>query len=54
MHQQMKEQLTIAGNLGISIDSSIRLHEYNIIIDAIFGIGLSKPIEGNMQILSMR
>ncbi|NLP16058.1 MAG: NAD(P)H-hydrate dehydratase [Clostridiales bacterium] len=46
--QQMKEQLTIAGNLGISIDSSIRLHEYNIIIDAIFGIGLSKPIEGNM------
>ena len=49
--QQMKEQLTIAGNLGISM-IAVSDHEYNIIIDAIFGIGLS-PIEGN-KILSMR
>lgn len=43
---QMKLQLTIANNLGISIDNSNRLCEYNIIIDAFFGIGLSKPVLG--------
>ena len=48
---QMKLQLTIANNLGISIDNSNRLCEYNIIIDAFFGIGLSKPVLGYFQIL---
>ncbi|MDF2472383.1 MAG: hypothetical protein K0R21_165 [Anaerocolumna sp.] len=43
---QTKEQLTIARNLGLSIDSNINFNEYTIIIDAIFGIGLSKPISG--------
>ncbi len=46
--EQMKAQLTIAENLGISIDNSNKLCEYNIIIDAIFGIGLSKPVEGKL------
>lgn len=46
--EQMKTQLTIAENIGISIDNSSSIHEYNIIIDGIFGIGLSKPIEGKM------
>ena len=46
--EQMKVQLTIAENLGISIDNSKKTYEYNIIIDALFGIGLSKPIEGRL------
>lgn len=46
--QEMKIQLNIASNLGISINNSIDICEYNIIIDAIFGIGLSKPITGNL------
>jgi NAD(P)H-hydrate epimerase len=45
--EQMKVQLTIAENLGISIDNRKKTYEYNIIIDALFGIGLSKPIEGS-------
>ena len=46
--EQMKTQLTIAQNLGISIDNSNTICEYNIIIDALFGIGLSKPIGGKL------
>ena len=46
--EQMKVQLTIAENLCISIDNSKKTYEYNIIIDALFGIGLSKPIEGRL------
>ena len=46
--EQMKTQLTIAENLGISIDNRKKIYEYNIIIDALFGIGLSKPIEGSV------
>lgn len=41
-----KEQLEIARNLGITIENNNKLHEYNIIIDAIFGIGLSRDITG--------
>ena len=53
--EQMKAQLDIAENIGISIDNrnidksidnSTGIDEYNIIIDAIFGIGLYKPVEG--------
>ncbi len=43
---QAKQQLTIARNLGISIYNNIKIEEYIIIIDAIFGIGLSKPVSG--------
>lgn len=47
--EQMKAQLEIARNLGILIENSNKLHEYNIIIDAIFGVGLSKPVTGEIQ-----
>ena len=46
--KEMQLQLTIAENLGIIINNSCSLIEYNIIIDAIFGIGLSKPIRGEL------
>jgi NAD(P)H-hydrate epimerase len=49
--EQTKEQLKIARNLGISIDNNININEYTIIIDAIFGIGLSKPVTGAYEII---
>lgn len=43
---QMKAQLAMAEKLGVPLENSDRLAEYNIIIDALFGVGLSKPISG--------
>ncbi len=43
---QMKVQLELAKNLGIPRENSNKLSEYNIIIDAVFGVGLSKPVTG--------
>lgn len=47
--EQALEQLKIVRNLGISINNNINLNEYTIIIDAIFGIGLSKPVSGQYE-----
>jgi ADP-dependent NAD(P)H-hydrate dehydratase / NAD(P)H-hydrate epimerase len=44
--EQTKQQLEIARNLNIPIENYNKLHEYNIIIDAIFGVGLSRPVTG--------
>jgi len=38
-------------NSGFSIKQSINLEEYDIIIDSVFGIGLSRPITKELQIL---
>jgi NAD(P)H-hydrate epimerase len=43
---QMRQQTEIAKNLGIPLENNIKPGEYNIIIDAIFGVGLSRPVEG--------
>lgn len=42
----LKHQLQIARNLGIYFENSNKLSEYNIIIDALFGIGLTRPVTG--------
>jgi len=42
----LKQQLTIARNLCISIYNNIVIAEYTIIIDAIFGVGLNRDITG--------
>jgi NAD(P)H-hydrate epimerase len=42
----MKAQLEKAGNLGVPIENSNKLREYNIIIDAIFGVGLARDVSG--------
>ncbi len=43
---QMRAQLEMAKNLEIPLENSNKLSEYNIIIDAVFGVGLSKPVTG--------
>ncbi len=40
------KQINIAENLGISIYNNVDINEYTVIIDGIFGIGLSKPLTG--------
>lgn len=43
---EMKTQINIAKNTDVRFITNETKSEYNIIIDAIFGIGLSRPIEG--------
>ena len=45
--EQMKQQLRIAGNLGMSVYNSAKISEYTVIIDSLFGVGLKRNIEGN-------
>lgn len=44
-----KLQMEIARNLKIKIEHYNKLHEYNIIIDAAFGVGLTRPITGEFE-----
>jgi NAD(P)H-hydrate epimerase len=44
-----RQQLSIAQNLGISIDNNIDWNEYTIIIDGVFGIGLNKEVKDNYK-----
>ncbi len=46
---EMRKQLEIAKNLEISFVTNIEENEYDIIIDAIFGIGLSREITGEYK-----
>lgn len=49
--KEMKRQMTIAEKMGICIkmyDDSLS-GEYNIIVDALFGIGLSRTVQGMFQ-----
>ncbi len=45
----MKAQLEMANKLGIPIEDRDRLNEYNIIIDALFGVGLSREVTGEYE-----
>ena len=47
--EEMKKQLEIAKNLGISFVTDMKKNEYDIIVDAIFGIGLSREITGEYR-----
>lgn len=44
--EQMKVQLKIIRNLGMSILNSAKISEYTVIIDALFGVGLKRNIGG--------
>lgn len=45
--EEMKQQLFIARNLSVPVITDPVIAEYTIIIDAIFGIGLSRDIKGD-------
>lgn len=44
--EQMKAQLNIARNLGMSVYNYAKVSEYTVIIDSLFGVGLKREIEG--------
>ncbi len=44
-----QKQLQIARNLGIPFEHTNKLYEYNIVIDAIFGVGLSRAVSGEYE-----
>lgn len=44
---QTKTQIEIIKNLGYSFENNYKPGEYNIIIDAIFGVGLSRQVSGD-------
>src|SRR5699024_6386620 len=46
LSEECRIQKKIAGNLGISIITEIPAEEYTVIIDAVFGVGLSREISG--------
>ena len=47
--QQMQEQLIIANNLCVPIISEPTYNDYSIIVDAIFGVGIARPITGEYK-----
>lgn len=47
--EEMKRQLLIARNCGVPVRGKEALDEYTIIIDGLFGIGLSREIEGEYR-----
>lgn len=44
--EQTARQIRILENLGFSIQSNLKEEEYDIVIDALFGVGLSRNLEG--------
>ncbi|XCP83655.1 NAD(P)H-hydrate epimerase [Roseburia hominis] len=47
--QEMRAQMEILEKLGVSFGNSLPDREYSVIIDAVFGIGLSRIIEGRYR-----
>ncbi len=47
--EETKIQKKICENYGINICSNCEIHEYTCIVDAIFGVGLSREIKGHYQ-----
>lgn len=48
---EMKTQLNIAGNSGVSVINEFNPDEYDIIIDAIFGVGLTRPVKDEYAVI---
>lgn len=47
--EETRLQMQILTNLGIPVGNSLPKKEYSVIIDAVFGIGLSRNIEGRYR-----
>ncbi len=46
MTEETRRQVSILKNLGFSIQSKLESSEYDMVVDALFGIGLSRNVEG--------
>ncbi len=46
--QENEQQLHMVQNLGIPVINNAKISSYNIVVDALFGIGLNKPITGEL------
>lgn len=49
MSEECKTQADIVRNLGIPIVTELPEREYTVVIDAVFGVGLNRKIEGHYQ-----
>lgn len=47
--QEMKKQIDIGKKYGLSFVNTFHLHEYTTIVDAIFGVGLSRAVSGKYK-----
>lgn len=47
--EETRIQMQILENLGVSVGNCLPDREYSVIIDAVFGIGLTRPIEGKYK-----
>ena len=45
--KQWKSQWQTLQHFPVKTDSNIAVDEYNVIVDALFGVGLSRPVEGS-------
>ena len=44
--EQWKSQWQTLQHFPVKTDSNVQADEYNVIVDALFGVGLSRPVEG--------
>ena len=44
--EQWKSQWQTLQHFPVKTDSNTQADEYNVIVDALFGVGLSRPVEG--------
>ena len=47
--EEMQRQLNIAANYQVPVVNNLETEEYTTIVDAIFGVGLSRPVEGKYK-----
>lgn len=47
--KETKQQMKIAKKIGVPMLRKVRLEEYTVIVDAIFGIGLSRTVTGEFR-----
>ena len=47
--EEMQRQLDIAANYQLPVANNLETEEYTTIVDAIFGVGLSRPVEGRYR-----
>ena len=49
MTEETRQQLDIAGNYHVPLVNNPDMNEYTTIVDAIFGVGLSRTVEGHYR-----